>query len=67
MRHPPNLSADPLNPRKLRESHTRGEAQCLSRRIAHPGTLTRQIEGWADRRNAARPQIKWQFIRTPAD
>src|SRR4051812_33202280 len=24
MRHPPNLSADPLNPRKLRESHTKG-------------------------------------------
>ena len=28
--------------------------QCLSRRIAHQDTLTRQIEGWEERRNAAR-------------
>jgi hypothetical protein len=35
--------------------------QCLSRRIAHQDTLTRQIEGWEGRRNAARPPIKWQF------
>src|SRR3954463_5047146 len=39
--------------------------QCLSRRIAHQDTLTRQIAGWEKRRNAARPQIKWQF--TPQD
>jgi len=35
--------------------------QCLSRRIAHQDTLKRQIVGWEDKRNAARPQIKWQF------
>jgi hypothetical protein len=35
--------------------------QCLSRRIAHQDTLTRQIAGWEEKRNAARPQITWQF------
>jgi len=40
--------------------------QCLSRRIAHQDTLTRQIEGWEERRNAARPQIKWQFTTQDA-
>ena len=40
--------------------------QCLSRRIAHQDTLTRQIEGWEERRNAARPQIKWQFTAQDA-
>src|SRR4051812_11670433 len=35
--------------------------QCLSRRIAHQDTLKRQIEGWEESRNAARPQITWQF------
>jgi len=40
--------------------------QCLSRRIAHQDTLKRQIAGWEERRNAARPQIKWQFT-TQAD
>jgi len=40
--------------------------QCLSRRIAHQDTLERQIEGWEARRNAARPQIKWQFTTPDA-
>src|SRR4051794_36846106 len=40
--------------------------QCLSRRIAHQDTLKRQIEGWEERRNAARPQIKWQFTTQDA-
>ena len=35
--------------------------QCLSRRIAHQDTLERQIAGWAKKRNAAAPKIKWQF------
>jgi DDE superfamily endonuclease len=35
--------------------------QCLSRRIAHQDPLKRQIAGWEERRNAARPQITWQF------
>ncbi len=35
--------------------------QCLSRRIAHQDTLQRQIAGWEEKRNAARPQIPWQF------
>jgi len=35
--------------------------QCLSRRIAHQDTLRRQIAGWEEKRNAARPQITWQF------
>jgi hypothetical protein len=35
--------------------------QCLSRRIAHQDTLKRQIAGWEEKRNAARPQITWQF------
>jgi hypothetical protein len=35
--------------------------QCRSRRIARQDTLKRQIESWEERRNAARPQIKWQF------
>jgi DDE superfamily endonuclease len=30
---------------------------CLSRRIAHHDTLKRQIAGWQERRNAARPQL----------
>src|SRR5215218_5881684 len=40
--------------------------QCLSRRIAHQDTLQRQIAGWAERRNAARPQIKGQFTTQDA-
>jgi hypothetical protein len=40
--------------------------QCLSRRIARQDTLKRQIESWEEKRNAARPQIKWQFT-TQAD
>src|SRR4029079_11662162 len=40
--------------------------QCLSRRIAHQDTLKRQIEGWEERRIAARPQIKWQFTTPDA-
>src|SRR4029450_12605179 len=40
--------------------------QCPSRRIAHQGTLKRQIAGWEARRNAARPQIKWQFTTQDA-
>jgi transposase len=40
--------------------------QCLSRRIAHQDTLKRQIAGWEERRNAARPQIKWQFTTQDA-
>ena len=35
--------------------------QGLSRRIAHQDTLKRQIVGWEEKRNAARPQITWQF------
>jgi hypothetical protein len=35
--------------------------QCLARRIAHQDTLKRQIAGWEEKRNAARPQINWQF------
>jgi DDE superfamily endonuclease len=35
--------------------------QCLSRRIAHQDTLERQIAGWEEKRNAARPLINWQF------
>jgi len=35
--------------------------QCLSRRIARQDTLQRQIAGWEEKRNAARPQITWQF------
>jgi DDE superfamily endonuclease len=34
---------------------------CLSRRIAHQDTLKRQIAGWEEKRNAAPPQITWQF------
>ena len=40
--------------------------QCLSRRIAHQDTLKRQIVGWEEKRNAARPQIKWQFTTQDA-
>src|SRR5215210_6634388 len=40
--------------------------QCLARRIAHQDTLKRQIAGWAERRNVARPQIKWQFTTQDA-
>src|SRR5829696_428686 len=40
--------------------------QCLSRRIARQDTLKRQIESWEERRNAARPQIKWQFTTQDA-
>src|SRR3712207_2203059 len=40
--------------------------QCLSRRIAHQDTLKRQIAGWDEKRNAARPQIKWQFTTQDA-
>jgi transposase len=40
--------------------------QCLSRPIAHQDTLKRQIAGWEERRNAARPQIKWQFTTQDA-
>ena len=40
--------------------------QCLSRRIAHQDTLTRQIAGWAEKRNAARPKITWQFTTQAA-
>jgi hypothetical protein len=38
----------------------------MSRRIAHQDTLTRQIDGWEERRNAARPQIKGQFTTQDA-
>ena len=40
--------------------------QCLSRRIARADTLQRQIAGWEERRNAARPQITWQFTTQDA-
>src|SRR5918998_2582529 len=40
--------------------------QCLSRRIAHQDPLKRQIVGWEEKRNAARPQIKWQFTTQDA-
>jgi len=40
--------------------------QCLSRRIAHQDTLKRQIAGWEEKRNAAHPQIKWQFTTQKA-
>ena len=40
--------------------------QCLSRRTAHQDTLKRQIASWEERRNAARPQIKWQFTTQDA-
>ena len=35
--------------------------QCLSRRIARTDTLKRQIASWQKQRNAAAPQITWQF------
>ena len=40
--------------------------QCLSRRLAHQDTLERQIAGWAKKRNAAAPKIKWQFTTDDA-
>ena len=43
-----------------------GGAACLSRRIARQDTLKRQIESWEEKRNAARPQIKWQFTTQDA-
>jgi recombinational DNA repair ATPase RecF len=35
--------------------------QCLSRRIARTDALKRQIASWQEQRNAAAPQITWQF------
>src|SRR5829696_6256286 len=40
--------------------------QCLSRRIARQDTLLAETEIWEERRNAARPQIKWQFTTQDA-
>ena len=40
--------------------------QCLSRRIAYQDTLERQITGWAKKRNAAAPKIKWPFTTQDA-
>jgi hypothetical protein len=40
--------------------------QCLSRRIARPDTLKRQIAGWEEQRNAAGPKTKWQFTTANA-
>ena len=40
--------------------------QCLSRRIAHPDTLRRQVEHWAHQRNAAGAKIAWQFTTADA-
>jgi hypothetical protein len=35
--------------------------QCLSRRIAQADTLARHVTSWQEQRNAAAPQITWQF------
>ena len=40
--------------------------QCLSRRIARTDTLKRQIASWQEQRNAAAPQITWQFTTQSA-
>lgn len=36
-------------------------AQCLARRIPDMVTLTREVEAWAQARNAARAHIQWMF------
>ena len=40
--------------------------QCLARRIARQDTLKRQIAAWQEQRNAAAPQITWQFTTQDA-
>jgi hypothetical protein len=40
--------------------------QCLSRRIAHQDTLTRQIAGWQEKRNARPTRVQWQFTTADA-
>jgi hypothetical protein len=40
--------------------------QCLSRRIARQDTLTRHIQHWEERRNAAATTIQWQFTTADA-
>ena len=37
-----------------------------ARDLALEGVLMGQIEGWEESRNAARPQIKWQFTTPDA-
>src|SRR3954462_15338473 len=45
MRHPPNFSPNPLNPRKLRESPPRGEAHAAQyrARAGIEGTLSQAV------------------------
>jgi hypothetical protein len=40
--------------------------QCLSRRIARAGTLTRQIATWEEDRNAGSAGVQWQFTAADA-
>jgi DDE superfamily endonuclease len=40
--------------------------QCLSRRIARVDTLARHVASWSQQRNAAAPQITWQFTTQDA-
>lgn len=40
--------------------------QCLDRRIADIDTLRREATAWADRRNAARAVVDWQFTTDDA-
>jgi len=40
--------------------------QCLSRRLARPDTLARQVERWQADRNVAAVKITWQFTTTDA-
>jgi hypothetical protein len=40
--------------------------QCLSRRIARADTLARHVASWQEQRNAAAPQITWQFTTQDA-
>lgn len=36
-------------------------AQCLDRRIPDLSALTREVEAWTDRRNAAAERVRWMF------
>jgi DDE superfamily endonuclease len=40
--------------------------QCLSRRVAHPDTLRRQIGHWTRQRNAAGSKVAWRFTTADA-
>jgi hypothetical protein len=41
-------------------------SQCLHRRIENLICLEREVQAWADRRNAARVRIHWQFRTSDA-